>query len=61
VHRAVSGQHQYAVVDEEWAIFKWKENKTQKAKFFFIKDRTEDGGMKINQLPDGRNEGRCAN
>ena len=47
----VSRQHQHSAANKEQEDIKWKEDKHIKAKFFFIKDRVDDGKVKVLDCP----------
>ncbi len=47
----VPRQHQYATAKEKRTLLKWEEKKLIKAKFFFIKDKVDEGEMQVIDCP----------
>ena len=44
-------QYQFTTINEEQTILQWEEDKHIKAKFFFIKDKVDNGEMQIIDCP----------
>ena len=53
VHGTESGQYQYATAHKEWQILQQEKDQHIKAKFFFIKDKVDDGEVQVLDCPTG--------